>query len=85
MAFSRNNNNNRNDNSKRRRKPADETIDYKNVELLSMYVNSRGKITGRRGTGTTAKRHRAISKAIKRARALGLMPFIMTQRVQRGY
>lgn len=50
-------------------------IDYKNVELLSRYINETGKIRPRRQTGACAKHQRAIAKAIKNARHLALLPF----------
>lgn len=50
-------------------------IDYKDVELLRSFVPERGKIAPRRATGTSAKYQRMLSKAIKRARHLALLPF----------
>lgn len=50
-------------------------IDYKNVELLSRFVNEAGKIRPRRQTGTCAKHQREVAKAIKNARHLALLPF----------
>jgi len=50
-------------------------IDYKDVSLLSRYVNERGRILPRRRTGSCAKHQRRLSQAIKRARHLALMPF----------
>jgi len=50
-------------------------IDYKNVELLSRYINETGKIRPRRQTGACAKHQREIAKAIKNARHLALLPF----------
>lgn len=50
-------------------------IDYKNVELLSNYINETGKIRPRRQTGTCAKHQREVAKAIKNARHLSLLPF----------
>ena len=51
-------------------------IDYKSVDTLKRYVGERGKITPRRLTGTCAFHQRKLSTAIKRARLLGLLPFI---------
>lgn len=63
-------------NNNRKRKSAnDEVIDYKNSESLARFTAGRGKILGRRANGVSAKKQREITKAIKRARALGLMPF----------
>ncbi|QDS92669.1 30S ribosomal protein S18 [Roseimaritima multifibrata] len=51
-------------------------IDYKDVELLSKLVNRHGRIVGRRKSGCTAVSQHAVSAAIKRARYMGLMPFV---------
>ena len=51
-------------------------IDYKVVKLLKRFINDNGKIMPRRVTGTSAKMHRKVVSAIKRARTIGLMPFI---------
>lgn len=53
----------------------DKKIDYKDVETLQKYVTERGKILPRRVTGTCAMHQRAVTKAIKRARTVALMPF----------
>lgn len=50
-------------------------INYKNIELLSNYISERGRILPRRLTGLSAKNHRAIVRAIKLARNVGLLPF----------
>jgi len=50
-------------------------IDYKNVELLTRYMSSRGKILSRRISGTCAKHQRKVSREIKRARFLNLLPY----------
>ena len=51
-------------------------IDYKETEFLQRFVNEQGKILPRRVTDVSAKRQRAITRAIKRARHLALMPFV---------
>ena len=51
-------------------------VDYKDVRLLKKFVNDHGKIMPRRVTGTSAKMHRRVVSAIKRARTIGLMPFV---------
>ena len=51
-------------------------IDYKDVKLLRRFVNDQGKIMPRRITGTSAKMHRKLVKAIKRARTIALMPYV---------
>ncbi|RBW69130.1 30S ribosomal protein S18 [Bacillus taeanensis] len=50
-------------------------IDYKDVELLKRFVSERGKILPRRVTGTCAKYQRQLTRAIKRARQMALLPF----------
>lgn len=50
-------------------------IDYKDVELLSKFVTSHGKIASRRMTGTSAKYQRELAVAIKRARFMALLPY----------
>ena len=56
-------------------KPED-PIDYKDVELLRKFITERGKILPRRITGLTAKQQRDLTKAIKRARLVALLPFV---------
>jgi small subunit ribosomal protein S18 len=56
-------------------KPGD-PIDYKDVDLLKKYVTERGKILPRRITGLTAKQQRDLTRSIKRARIVALMPFV---------
>ena len=53
-----------------------EYIDYKNTELLERFISERGKILPRRVTGTSAKNQRKVANAIKRARIMGLLPFV---------
>ncbi|MEO1564260.1 MAG: 30S ribosomal protein S18 [Pseudomonadota bacterium] len=50
-------------------------IDYKDVKLLQRYVSERGKIVPSRITAVSAKKQRELSRAIKRARFLALMPY----------
>jgi len=52
-----------------------EHIDYKNADLLKKFISERGKILPRRVTGTSAKYQRQLTVAIKRARALALLPY----------
>ena len=51
-------------------------IDYKDIDLLTLFVTEQGKILTRRATGVTVQQQRKISKAIKRARVLSLGPFV---------
>lgn len=53
-----------------------EYIDYKDTDLLQRFMNDQGKILPRRVTGTSAKYQRQLSRAIKRARFLGLVPYV---------
>ncbi|MGQ9523560.1 MAG: 30S ribosomal protein S18 [Armatimonadota bacterium] len=50
-------------------------IDYKNVPRLRRYISDRGKILPRRTTGTCASHQRKLTRAIKRARMIALLPF----------
>lgn len=52
-------------------------IDYKDVKLLQRYVSERGKIVPSRITAVSAKKQRELSRAIKRARNLALLPFVV--------
>ena len=52
-------------------------IDYKDVKLLSRYVSERGKIVPSRITAVSAKKQRELAQAIKRARHLGLLPYVV--------
>ena len=52
-------------------------IDYKDVKLLQRYVSERGKIVPSRITAVSANKQRELSRAIKRARFLGLLPFVI--------
>ena len=53
-----------------------EYIDYKDVESLKKYINDQGKILPRRITGCSTKFQRQLTRAIKRARHLALIPFV---------
>lgn len=52
-------------------------IDYKDVRLLQGFVSERGKIVPSRITAVSAKKQRELSKAIKRARQIGLLPYLV--------
>ncbi len=52
-------------------------IDYKQTDVLRNFLTDRGKIKPRRRTGTCAKHQRQLSVAIKRARHLALLPFVV--------
>lgn len=50
-------------------------IDYKEVDLLKKFISERGKILPRRVTGTSSKYQRQLTRAIKRARQMALLPY----------
>lgn len=52
-----------------------EFIDYKDLRLIGPFVAERGKILPRRLTGTCAPHQRALTRAIKQARNIALLPF----------
>ena len=54
-----------------------EVIDYKDVKLLQRYINSTGKIEGRKRTGASMKHQRMLTNALKRARHIALLPFVV--------
>jgi len=53
-------------------------IDYKDIDLLSLFLTEQGKILPRRATGVTVQQQRKLTKSIKRARILSLLPFVAT-------
>ncbi|MCU0830609.1 MAG: 30S ribosomal protein S18 [Rhizobiaceae bacterium] len=52
-------------------------IDYKDVRLLQRYISERGKIVPSRITAVSQKKQRLLAEAIKRARFLGLIPYVI--------
>ena len=54
-----------------------EKVDFKEVNILRRFTNDRGKILPSRQTGATAKQQRMIAEAIRRAREMALMPFVV--------
>jgi small subunit ribosomal protein S18 len=52
-------------------------IDYKDSRLLGRYISERGKIVPSRITAVSANKQRELARAIKRARFLGLLPYIV--------
>lgn len=59
-------------------KPGD-PIDYKDLELLRKFVTERGKILPRRITGLTARQQRQMTRAIKYARQLAMLPYVNSE------
>lgn len=51
-------------------------VDYKDVPLLRRHMSERGKIMGRARTGICAMHQRQITKNVKRARYVALLPFV---------
>jgi small subunit ribosomal protein S18 len=56
-------------------------IDYKDIDLLTLFVTDQGKILPRRATGVTIQQQRKLAKAIKRSRILSLFPFVASTTV----
>lgn len=52
-------------------------IDYKDIRLLQRYLSERGKIVPSRITAVSARKQRELAQAIKRARILGLLPYVV--------
>ncbi len=57
--------------------PTAPKIDYKDVKLLQRFVSERGKIVPSRISAVSAKKQRELSQAIKRARVLSLLPYLI--------
>ena len=57
--------------------PGAPTIDYKDVKLLQRFVSERGKMVPSRITAVSAKKQRQLARAIKRARHLALLPYLI--------
>jgi small subunit ribosomal protein S18 len=72
----RNNRNNMKTSGKKVRRFIEGYIDYKDTKQLQKFLTDQGKIIPRRITGLTAKQHRELVVAIKRARHLAILPFV---------
>ena len=55
----------------------DQTINYKDINLLKTFINEQGQILPRYMTKLTVKQQRELAKAVKRARILNLLPFVL--------
>jgi small subunit ribosomal protein S18 len=53
-------------------------IDYKDTESLKRVISNNGKILSRKRTGISAMEQRMLSRAVKRARYMGLLPYVTT-------
>jgi small subunit ribosomal protein S18 len=64
--------------AKNKRKPVTGSVyfDYKDIKTLQRFVNQFGQIEVRKRTGLTEMQQRRLAKAIKRARHIGLLPFV---------
>lgn len=51
-------------------------IDYKDIDTLSQFITEKGKIIPRRITGVSARYQKMLSKAVKQARYMALIPFV---------
>ncbi len=51
-------------------------IDYKDVDVLKKFLNPHARVMSRKRTGLTAKNQRLLANAVKRARFMGLLPFV---------
>ena len=54
-----------------------ESVDYKQYEKLKRFVTERGKVLPRRISGNCAKHQRQLTRAIKKARIMALLPFTL--------
>ena len=54
----------------------DQKIDYKDIDLLMLFITEQGKILPRRVTGVTQQQQRKLAKAIKQSRILALFSFV---------
>lgn len=51
-------------------------VDYKDIDSLRKFINDQGKILSRRSTGLNSKQQKQMTKSVKRARILALLPFL---------
>lgn len=52
-------------------------IDYKDTEILKKFINPYGRLVSRRRSGTSARSQRQLAVAVKRARFMGLLPYVV--------
>ncbi|MEX1028078.1 MAG: 30S ribosomal protein S18 [Candidatus Paceibacterota bacterium] len=53
------------------------SLDYKHTDILKKFLDDHGRILPRAKTGVTAKNQRRVANAIKQARFMGLLPYIL--------
>lgn len=51
-------------------------IDYKNVEILRLFISDRGRIRSRAVTGVSVQQQRLVARAVKTAREMALLPYV---------
>jgi small subunit ribosomal protein S18 len=51
-------------------------VDYKDIDLLKQFINPHGRVMNRTRTNLTAKQQRQVEAAVKRARFMGLLPYV---------
>jgi len=51
-------------------------VDYKDIDLLRKFINDQGKIMSRRSTRLNTKQQKKVTKSVKKARILSLLPFL---------
>jgi|TARA_B110000114_G_C15003088_1_gene361610 small subunit ribosomal protein S18 len=59
----------------------DQNINYKDINLLKIFVTEHGKILSRRTTNLTVKQQKELKTAIKKARILNLLPFVLKEKI----
>ncbi len=62
--------------NKKARRVITDYIDYKDSKKLQKFISDQGKIIPRRITGLSAKQHRELVRAVKRARQVAILPFV---------
>jgi small subunit ribosomal protein S18 len=62
--------------NKKARRVLEDYIDYKDGKKLQKFISDQGKIIPRRITGLSAKQHRELVRAVKRARQVAILPFV---------
>ena len=51
-------------------------VDYKDTDILKKFINPHGRMIARKRSGLTAKYQRQLATAVKRARFMGLLPYV---------
>ena len=59
----------------------DQNINYKDINVLKTFVTEHGKIVSRRTTNLTVKQQKELKTAIKKARILNLLPFVLKEKI----